>query len=172
MPELYLDNFTNWSLSVVTYLWVIFCLVGNSTWMPQIQAMLYVHDLQRAYKSNKTTQVKFTVYWPVINHVTVIFYFIFFNWPICTKPSKLLKELLEIMVTPWYCLYLLFRVQYQFTLIGLFSLTMFTLYVITLRADTKVWIPIPYVTRQFRAQRGAASLRYRNGAKITVLMCE
>ena len=29
-----------------------------------------------------------------------------------------------------------------------------------------------YVTLHFRDQRGAASLRYRNRAKITVLMCE
>ena len=28
------------------------------------------------------------------------------------------------------------------------------------------------VTRHFRLQRGAASLRYRNRAEITVLMCE
>ena len=35
-----------------------------------------------------------------------------------------------------------------------------------------VWTPIRYVTLHFRDQRGAASLRYRNGAKITVLMCE
>ena len=55
---------------------------------------------------------------------------------------------------------------------GLFSLAMFTLYLITFRADTKVWTPVPYVTRHFRVQRGAASLRYRNRAEITVLMCE
>lgn len=42
--------------------------------MPQIQTMLYVHDLHWAYKSNKTTKVKFTVYWPVIKHVTVLFF--------------------------------------------------------------------------------------------------
>ena len=32
----------------------------------------YVHDLHGAHKSNKTIKVKFTVYWPVINHVTVV----------------------------------------------------------------------------------------------------
>ena len=35
-----------------------------------------------------------------------------------------------------------------------------------------VWTPIRYVTLHFRDQRGAASLRYRNGAKITFLKCE
>ena len=79
MPGLFLDNFTNWLLSVVTYLWAVFGLVGNSTWMPQIQAMLYVHDLHWAHKSNKTTKVKFTVYWPVIYHVTVVVFFLLTN---------------------------------------------------------------------------------------------
>ena len=32
--------------------------------------------------------------------------------------------------------------------------------------------PIRYVTLHFRDRRGAATLRYRNRAKITVLMCE
>jgi len=35
-----------------------------------------------------------------------------------------------------------------------------------------VWIAIRYVTHHFRDRRGAASLRYRNRAEITVLMCE
>jgi len=37
------------------------------------------------------------------------------------------------------------------------------------KCDTE---PIQYVTLYFRDQRGAASLRYGNRAKITVLMCE
>ena len=32
--------------------------------------------------------------------------------------------------------------------------------------------PIQYVTLHFRDPRGAASLRYRNRAKVTVVMCE
>ena len=35
-----------------------------------------------------------------------------------------------------------------------------------------VWTPIRYATLHFRELRGAASLCYRNRAKITVLMCE
>ena len=35
-----------------------------------------------------------------------------------------------------------------------------------------VWPPIRYVTLHCRDWRGAASLRYRNRAEITVLMCE
>ena len=35
-----------------------------------------------------------------------------------------------------------------------------------------VWTAIRYVTLHFRARRGAASLRHRNHAEITVLMCE
>ena len=35
-----------------------------------------------------------------------------------------------------------------------------------------VWTPIRYVNLRFRDRRGADSLRYRNRAKITVLMCE
>ena len=35
-----------------------------------------------------------------------------------------------------------------------------------------MWTPIRYVTLHFRDQRVAASLRHRNRAEITVLMCE
>ena len=35
-----------------------------------------------------------------------------------------------------------------------------------------LWTPIRYVTLHFRDRRGAAPLRYRNRAKITVLTCE
>ena len=57
---------------------------------------------------------------------------------------------------------------------------MLTVYRIDFRADTKsypVWTPIRYVTLHFRdrrsaAQRGAASLRYKNRAEITILICE
>ena len=35
-----------------------------------------------------------------------------------------------------------------------------------------VWTLIPYLTLQFRDNTGAASLRYRDRAEITVVMCE
>ena len=35
-----------------------------------------------------------------------------------------------------------------------------------------VWAPTRYVTLRLRDQRRAASLRYRNRAEITVLMCD
>ena len=169
MPELYLDNFTNWSLSVVTYLWVIFGLVGSSTWMPQIQTMLYVHNLHWAYKSNKTTKVKFTVYWPVIKHVTVLFFQL-------TNMYKTIKALEGITRNNGNTLILPIIIVQGTVLVSLHWLACFlwlcSHYLITFSADTKVWTPIPYVTRHFRNQRGAASLRHRNRAEITVLMCE
>ena len=59
--------------------------------MPQIQAMPYVDNLHWAYKSNKTTQVKLTVYWPVINHVTVVVVVFFFQLTNMYKTIKALE---------------------------------------------------------------------------------
>ena len=131
----------------------------------------YVHDLHWAHKSNKTTKVKFTVYWPVINHVTVAFFF-FFQLTNTYKTIKALEGIAwnngNTLILPIIIVQGTVRVYTD----GLFSLAMFTLYLITFRADTKVWTPIPYVTRHSREQRGTASFRYRNRAEITVLMCE
>ena len=52
---------------------------------------------------------------------------------------------------------------------------MFEQYRIALRREKLIGIvrtPIQYVTLHFRERRGVASLRHRNGAKITVPVCE
>ena len=52
---------------------------------------------------------------------------------------------------------------------------MFKQYRIALRREKLIGIvrtPIRYVTLHFRERRGVASLRHRNGAEITALMCE
>ena len=46
------------------------------------------------------------------------------------------------------------------------------LFVPTWKLSAIVWTPIQYVTLHFQNQPSAGSLRYRNHAKITVLLCE
>ena len=47
-----------------------------------------------------------------------------------------------------------------------------TLYRIHVKLSGIMWTPIRYVTLYFGDRRGAASLRYRNRAENTILMCE
>lgn len=95
----------------------------------------YVNDLHWAHKSNKTTKVKFTVYWPVIYHVTVVFFLLL------TNMYKTIKALEGITRNNGNTLILPINIVQGTVLVytdGLFSLAMFTLYLITFRADTKV----------------------------------
>lgn len=95
----------------------------------------YVNDLHWAHKSNKTTKDKFTVYWPVIYHVTVVVVFLI------TNMYKTIKALEGITRNNGNTLILPINIVQGTVLVytdGLFSLAMFTLYLITFRADTKV----------------------------------
>ena len=80
------DVYLSWSIFEQFFVWLEIarqCL--------KFKQCYYVHDLHWAHKSNKTTKVKFTVYWPVINHVTVVVVVFFFQLTNMYKTIKALE---------------------------------------------------------------------------------
>ena len=68
------DVYLSWSIFEQFFVWL-----EIARQFLKFKQCYYVHDLHWAHKSNKTTKVKFTVYWPVINHVTVVVFFLLTN---------------------------------------------------------------------------------------------